>query len=208
MAEYLTAAPAAKRRRMFAFIKPVQRLTELLPDIVQGQPAGASWEGRQWLWYNLGANPEAAALLRKINRQLSRYVFRRQLPTNFFCFDDEPPALWTNESHPERWPAKRDVRGAVRTQYGIPITAEHAVALVLDLAEAAALDRLRRCPNCRRWFMAHRRDQQYCRGECSRESYYKAHKENWPKYQKNYRRKKKETEQYQDERRRQNAKNN
>ena len=208
MAQYLTAAPAAERRQMLAFITPVQRLSELLPDIMQGQPAGYGGEGRQFVWYRLDKNAEAATLLRKINRVLARYTFRRQLPTSFFLYDDETPALWTNESHPERWPAKRGARGTVRTQYGIPITAEHAVALVLDLAEAAALDRLRSCPNCRRWFMARRSDQQYCRGECSRESYYQAHAEKWPKYQKDYRKKKKETEQYQDVRRRQNAKNN
>jgi hypothetical protein len=200
VAQYLNAADSRRRKRLLDLIEPIQRLTALLPDLMQGRPFGRNEEGRQFLWYNLAQTPESKTLLRKINRGLARYVFRRELPSNFFVFEDEPIALWTQQARPElRFP--KNAKHAVRLLYNVPISEEHVVALVLDVAEAAALNRIRRCPNCRSWFMAHRSDQEFCRGECSRESYYKAHKEKWPEYQKDYRERKKQREEYQDKRR-------
>jgi hypothetical protein len=206
VAEYLNAVDPKRRRRMLALVEPIQRLTELLPEIMQGRPFVSLAGGRKFLWYKLTSNPKASLLLRRINRQLAPYVFRRQLPTSFFVYEDEPPALWTNQSRPELKPPTSR-KGAIEGRYGIPLSDEYVVTLVLEVAEAAALNRIRQCPNCHQWFMAHRSDQEFCKGECSRESYYEANKQKWPEYQKAYRKNQKEREQYQDKRRRNNVKN-
>jgi hypothetical protein len=109
---------------------------------------------------------ETATLKNEIDQMLGRYRFRRQLP-------------WANTQslfEPE-----------IRSTRKTDSTEVFVVDIVLRLLEKNALDRLRRCQVCQRWFMAVRAHERNCSKTCRDRCGVRSNKEKWNAYHRNRR---------------------
>jgi len=173
----------AKQKRVLDLLERYRALQDLLPAIIAGRPLGHVQGGPRSgaLAYNLRENKKAARLVRQINRLLARYRFRRAVPITLVVGRDEAARIET-ETYPTRSiPFSRFERGSTIEEHG-------AVELVIELAAAGELDRLRKCVFCSEWLMASRTDRIYHDG-CDAKQHRKERKDSGiaAEYQKWYR---------------------
>jgi hypothetical protein len=134
-------------------------------------------------WYCAwGSNKKVALQLRETNRLLARYAYRRNLPLIFPVTQGELPTIQAE--------VQADKTGREEAL---------AVDMLLSLAGWSALDWVRQCLNCQRWFVKSRSDRQFCSDQCLQD-HHVAQRD--PKeqaaYMRDYRKKKKEREQRQE----------
>jgi hypothetical protein len=106
-----------------------------------------------------------APLRAAINRQLTRYQFRQELPASLPVTIGVPATI---SARPRPANHREKAFGEA-----VPITETHAVSLLLALAEDGALGCLRQCEGCRvRWLAVRHPKTKYCPGpKCSKRDY-------------------------------------
>jgi hypothetical protein len=83
-------------------------------------------------------------LIADINRRLLRYKFRRE--------------IW-----PVRPSASAPLGFSIILKSNVPAPEGWVADVVMRLVETGALERLRQCAECREWFLARRKDQNWCK---------------------------------------------
>lgn len=175
LAQFLNVAEGLpKQRVVLDLLEQCRKLQRLLPAVAQGRPLGRV-EGTSALIYDLRGNRQAANAVREINRILARHPFRWAVPVTVSTSEGEGPTVQANAYPTRPVPFSNRERGSTIEMHG-------AIEKVLELARIGALDGLKRCPQCQRWFMAGRRNQEYCSADCTRKNYYEAHRSKWPHY--------------------------
>lgn len=108
-----------------------------------------------------------------LNRELARHPF---LPYAFPLQAGWWLVRWRIQS---RTPTKLRVHGGV-----VQLDDGRALQLILDLAKAGYLNRLRRCSHCRSWLYAKFRHQNFCSTKCQQKHYTQS--EEWKDHRRKY----------------------
>lgn len=157
VAQFLNVAEGlAKQKRVIDLLERYRDLQNLLPAVVAGRPLGRVQGGPSSgaLAYHLRENKRADRLVKQINRLLARYRFRRAVTSVILVGADNAARIET-ATYPVRLvPFSKFERGSTIEEHG-------AVELVIELATAGELDRLRQCAYCSKWLMASRTDRVY-----------------------------------------------
>jgi hypothetical protein len=156
-------------RRLLALLKRCRQLPGLLKE---ARPVGRPVADTDLIPYPLASRPEHRTLLREIDLLLKRYRLRWSIESVVFAGQGQDRVI--------RFP----LVGAHGSNAEILM-----VQQLLRLTELQALDRVRECADCRKWFMARRRDQNFCQVGCRRrKDRRQQNKEALALYQKWYRR--------------------
>jgi hypothetical protein len=106
-----------------------------------------------------------------LNRELAKYRF---IPVIFPLQDDQWIVQWKTSGH--KWRKPR--RGLM------PLEEAAALQMILDLARARSLGRLRRCSHCGKWLYANFRHQTFCSTKCQQTHY--GQSEEWKRKRRDY----------------------
>jgi hypothetical protein len=130
-------------------------------------------------WHVWTADQKIRPVLESTNRLLARYRFVHQLPPMLNSPTMARPAVAAATE-----PAHRSER-----KYGtaIPIAETKAVALLVELAGWRALGFLRRCDNCREWFVPRRGIDRFCKRACNKSAYRERHRDEYNAYMSRHR---------------------
>jgi hypothetical protein len=175
LAQFLNVAEGLpKQRIVLNLLEQCRNLQKLLPTVVEGRPLGRVAGGplAGALAYDLRKNRKAASAVREINRILEGYSFRWAVPISLFVSGTEVPTVQAELYSTRPVPFSKRERGDTMEMHG-------AIEKVLELARIGALDAMKRCPNCQHWFMAGRKNQDYCNADCARKNYYEANRSRW-----------------------------
>ena len=108
-----------------------------------------------------------------LNRELARHRF---LPFAFPHWGGRWLLIWQIQSR---------ARKKVRLHRGVmELDDGRALQMILDLARAGYLNRLRRCSHCRRWLYAKFRHQHFCSTKCQQKHYTQS--EEWKAHRREY----------------------
>jgi hypothetical protein len=166
------------RRRLLALLERCRQLPRLVAEARElGRPTTAT--ATDFIPYTLASRPEHRTLLRKINLLLKRYRLRWSVQSVVFARGGEALSI--------QFPLVGAHESARRVDRSTEI---FRVEQLLRLTELQAVDRVRECAVCQRWFMARRRNQSFCQVGCRRRNDRRQqNKQACALYQKSYRRK-------------------
>jgi hypothetical protein len=174
LARFLNEADRPQKQRALDLLKRCRDLAEALPKL-SCRPIRQGADSPAYDTYVLDSERRAKRLRTEINRQLARYRFRRVVEPVVFAEPGATPSIPVGTQNCDRPRLPKRPRRATTDEAG-------AVDMLLGLAEAGSLDRVRECPYCKQWFMARRKNQDHCKTEHSRENYYEQNKSKWPGY--------------------------
>jgi hypothetical protein len=164
------------RRRLLALLEQCRQLPRLLEG---ARPLGRPIADTDLIPYPLASRPEHRTLLRKIDLLLKRYRLRWSVESVVFARRGEDRVI--------QFPLVGAHGSTGRGERGKEI---FRVQQLLRLTELQVLDRVRECAECQKWFMARRRDQNFCQVGCRRrKDRGQQNKQAFALYQKWYRRK-------------------
>jgi hypothetical protein len=162
--------------KVLSLVKEYGTLQGSLPKIVSRgssvRVVSGPYEGR--FMYRLDTK-ESARAVRRINRLLAGYHFRRSVSGAVFIQRGEAPRIETFAG------AYRDTP-RFNEEYA-------AVESVIELATAGEIARLKQCPpGCGRWFMAAPRpDRKHCSDDCKMKRWRETHRKEWAEYMRKHR---------------------
>ncbi len=166
------------RCRLLALLAGCRQLPRLLAE---ARPSGRPDAFTDLITYRLASRPEHRTLLRKIDVLLKRYRLRWGVESVVFARPGKNRVI--------QFPLVGAPGSTPRGDRGKEI---FTVQQLLRLTELQALDRVRECAECQRWFMARRRNQNFCQVVCRRRKQRgQQNKEAFALYQKWYRREQK-----------------
>jgi hypothetical protein len=112
-----------------------------------------------------------------INRELATYHFSPRI----FCLNSNSEAKWWSVT----WRVRSKVPKKAMVRKGIvQMDDGRALRLILDLARAGYVNRLRKCLCCNKWLYARYRHQDYCSTKCQQEHYRKS--DEWKRKRRDY----------------------
>lgn len=177
LVSFLNAAantPVGERvERLHAHFVNLQDLLDAMVKAEKHMLAAGAGDPPNVRWRVWSADKKIRPVLESTNRLLARYRFVPRLPPVL-----SGPAVAAESEGMRRERKYGDV---------IPISETKAVALLVGLAEWRALGFLRRCANCREWFVARRGIDRYCKLACSKQAYRQRHGEEYNEYMRKYR---------------------
>jgi hypothetical protein len=162
------------RSRLLALLKRCRHLPSLLKE---ARPVGRHVPYSDLMPYPLASRPEHRTFLRELSLLLKRYRLRWSVESVVFAGRGRDRVIQFPLVGAYGSTARGDSREILMVQQ------------LLRLTELQALDRVRECADCQKWFMARRRDQNFCQVGCRRrKDRRQQNKEALALYQKSYRR--------------------
>lgn len=145
-----TSGTPAQRNRVLALLAKFKELAALNRDEKYADASVSEQLGYRIL------KPEFATasstLEAEINKTLAKYPLRHVVcgPTSQASVLKIFPKVIKNSSN------------------SLEMTESNAIGMIVDLANLGMLDLLKRCQECQRWFIASRKDRQFCTEPCKR----------------------------------------
>lgn len=173
--KFLNGTRTLRGKKVIWILEAMLELEKLTSPISPEEPmiAVLAWKRTHPKKFRLHWEIEKREAL--LQRELSRYRFTPHASV----------VMGGGGQGPSKWYARW--KGDPKWEKHLRMNASEALELILKLTEAGDLIRLRRCLQCKEWFLARFRHQKFCSVKCQQKSF--TNTEAWKKHRRVYMRK-------------------